>query len=180
MPKLFLHACQGAPRCDYGDFWTFTPWKLTYEANWTTLQVCNIESSPWNWAKFSIWCNFACLMRQNSFFDSIQKLHFWKATKMRLKAVLFPTVDTQIQANYFLLRPNPYSQLGNFEPLIKRSPNLMTSDIFNTPYILSKFWKVYFIDSLFCFCISVVALECRSWLFPAASNVVNFEVNSRR
>ena len=38
--------------CDFGDFWTFTPWKLTYDANLTTLQVFDIESSPWNRAHF--------------------------------------------------------------------------------------------------------------------------------
>ena len=32
--------------CAFGDFCTFTPCKLTYEANLTTLQVCNNESSP--------------------------------------------------------------------------------------------------------------------------------------
>ena len=42
-----MHAnCQGAPRCDFGDLWTFTPWKLTYEADLTT----------WNFA------NFQCMM----------------------------------------------------------------------------------------------------------------------
>ena len=37
----------------------------------------------------SIWCAFICLMQQNSFFDSMQKLHFWKVPKMGLKSVLF-------------------------------------------------------------------------------------------
>ena len=39
---------------------------------------------------FSIWCAFTCLIRQKSFFDSIQKLHFRKVPKMRLK--FFSTV----------------------------------------------------------------------------------------
>ena len=43
---------QSAPRCAFGDFWTFTPWKFTYEANLATLVVCNIESIPQNRAKF--------------------------------------------------------------------------------------------------------------------------------
>ena len=41
---------------------------------------------------FSIWCAFTCLMRQNSSFDSIQKLLFWKVPKIRLKSVLFSKV----------------------------------------------------------------------------------------
>ena len=54
-------------KVQFGDFWTFKSLKLIHEANLTTLQVCNIESSQKNRA-FS-------LMRHNSFFDSIQKLH---------------------------------------------------------------------------------------------------------
>ena len=30
---------------------------------------------------FSILCVLTCLMRQKSYFDSIQKLHFWKVPK---------------------------------------------------------------------------------------------------
>ena len=36
---------------------------------------------------FSNWCAFTYSMRQNSFLDSIQTLHFWKVAKMRQESV---------------------------------------------------------------------------------------------
>ena len=59
----------------------FGPWKLTYEANLTALQVCYIESSPKNHAKFQYLVCFNSFDARKEVFWLISKVAFLKGAQ---------------------------------------------------------------------------------------------------